>query len=288
MVMRAVSIQDVVNWHQKLIELEVTGACEDPNFLKPFHFVMLGLAILRIAPGGVQLADHLRDYANRMRLWEACGLAPPNQVNERDPAGRFVPLNRVVTAQDVDIVATELMALLQNGNPTMETRESIEIMLLEILGNAPHHMEDPNASAMACGQLWVNGDRAQFAIADNGIGLRNSLARNPALHQRLQNENSCALAAEYGITSKPGCNHSGYGLTLARDLARKSNGVLLLISGNEAVKFSHNAVTTRNLEQAFPGFLAIFEWKLSEPLSCGDVYGDWPLPEGLTNDDLDM
>src|SRR3546814_2403799 len=79
---------------------------------------------------------------------------------------------------------------------------------------------DDGLHGFVCAQTWYRDSRAQVAIADSGIGIRSSLTESLDLAKRLAKQNACELATEYGISSKLGRGHAGYGLTLARDLAR--------------------------------------------------------------------
>ncbi|WP_234409370.1 hypothetical protein, partial [Ideonella sp. B508-1] len=125
-------------------------------------------------------------------------------------------------------------------------------------------------------------------LADAGIGVRRSLAGNPDLADRLRTENSCSLASEFGITSKPGKGHAGYGLALTRQLLEKAGGRLILVSGDEAFQVNGSRTSDVPIPTAWGGTLAVLEWKTDRPMRLRDVYDSWPLPKGYEDDDFDF
>ena len=127
---------------------------------------------------------------------------------------------------------------------------------------------------------------AQIAIADLGIGIRQSLASNTTVVSELENANACELASRYGVTSKPE-HHSGYGLALARELMTRSGGQFMVFSGGEAYVSGNHGDNSVAMPAEWPGTLILLEWKLDRPLRVLDVYRDWPLPEGIDDDDVD-
>jgi hypothetical protein len=85
--------RNVVHWIEELENIS-TGSCMNPNFLKPFHFVTLGLAAKQNDISLLELPAELVTYASRMKLWQSVDMLPPCQVNERAPDGRFLPIHR--------------------------------------------------------------------------------------------------------------------------------------------------------------------------------------------------
>ena len=90
------------------------------------------------------------------------------------------------------------------------------------------------------------------------------------------------------MTGKRGGGHSGYGLTLARDLLAGNRGKLIIISGREAATWINGQVYTKILANQWDGTLVIFEWRIDQPLDTSTVYEAWPNPEGMDDDDFDF
>src|SRR5438093_12270053 len=90
--MQPSSTRDVASWLRGLATLFRQRMCDGPEFLRPFHFVMLALEAKRHGARRLTLPNNLQQYAARMSLWGAVGLDPPCDVGRRNPAGRFLPV----------------------------------------------------------------------------------------------------------------------------------------------------------------------------------------------------
>src|SRR3546814_10753817 len=156
-----------------------------------------------------------------------------------------------------------------------DTRENLYIMLAELLGNCHHHARtDDGLHGLACAQTWYRDSRAQVAIADSGIGIRSSLTESRDVAKRLAKQNACELATKYGISSKLGRGHAGYGLTLARYLAQQTPGSMLFVqSCKEAIMVANRKVSViSDFDHEIPSTLVVFEWDMSKRLDLEHVY----------------
>jgi len=221
-----------------------------------------------------------------MGIFEAAGLEPPRIPRGRDPDGRFLPAMALREDANPASLAGDLRRIADNQGVDEQTVTSLETTLIEILGNCLHHGESRDeVTALTAAQAWPKGSLAQIAIADLGIGMRDSLAANPSLEPG--DQNACELASQYGVTSKPE-GHSGYGLTLGRELMERNGGQFLLASRDELfIARDDGYIRERALPQ-WPGTLVVLEWRLDRPLNVRDVYDAWPLPEGFSHDDFDL
>jgi len=164
------------------------------------------------------------------------------------------------------------------------------VALTEILGNCfAHAAVTPNCKGMTCAQTWPRGNLVQIAVVDPGIGIRASLSENDRLKPRLSKENACELATELNVTGKPNAGHSGYGLTVAKELMAHNGGNFVLMSGTEAYRRQADREIRRDLPGAsWHGTIVVLEWRTDRPLDIGAVYESWPLPEGMTYEDFDL
>ncbi len=127
----------------------------------------------------------------------------------------------LINRHSLEDLSDKLVELFARGNVNSDTLSALGTMLREVIDNCYSHANVLDGVAGAvCAQVWIGGGKGQIAIADNGIGIRGSLAQNPLLLHRLTLENGCKLATEYEVTSKPGMGHSGYGLTVVKKIAR--------------------------------------------------------------------
>jgi anti-sigma regulatory factor (Ser/Thr protein kinase) len=278
---RFTSIDDVTWWIDQVASGDTSPRFDGPTFLRPFHFAVLAGHVHRRGARELHVPTRLEVYASRMHLWQAIDLACPRSVRERDPAGRFHPLTPIRVEDDADAVAEAIRAIFSaSGTTDPATLRAIEIVISEIAGNCFHHASNrPGIRGLVCAQTWPNGNLAQLVMADVGVGIRTSLARNPENHPRLATSNAPQLATEYGVTGNP-VGHSGYGLTLARQLMERHGGNLVVVSGKEAFCAAAHGANVRDLPRGWQGTIVVIEWKPNRPLDVTPIYRSWPDSEG--------
>ena len=284
--MKQTTLEEISDWLGALGQLQETGKCRSPDFWKPFHFVTLALAAKQWGLARLGLPDEFKSYAARMELWEAAGTEPPYQVNKFSAQGRFLPVQALADSARVDESANRLAEIMA-AHCSEKSQSSLRVTLTELLNNCYDHAEPQTALfGLACAQSWPRGKLAQIAIADAGLGIRDTLGQNNALLSRLHRENACALATEYGVTGKPNHHHSGYGLTLARQVLENNGGNLVVISGTESASCRRGQLCAKNDLRSWIGTLVVLEWRTDHPLDVEAVYESWPLPEGMTHEDF--
>lgn len=286
--MHGISAQKIIDWLKELEKIQ-TGRLTCPNFLKPFHLITLGLSIQKARLENFRLPKKLEGYAIRMGLWDALNISPPYNVPRRPEEGRFIPIHGFCgrkDGKDENDISCRLSNLTKkhfSANPANET--ALNNCLSEIINNFFDHANVDTQPCLLAAQSWPRSNRVQIAITDVGIGIRESLSTNPDLSDKLHESNACKIASEYGVTSKPTEGHSGYGLTLAKDLMNGCNGTYLLLSNNEY--FSPNMPESASTMNFFwQGTLLILEWNTTKQLDIGSVYEKWPTSEGFDEDDF--
>lgn len=280
--MQFTTLWDIEAAVQCVDQLAQTGSTAMPRFWRPFHFVVLGMALKRCGAAGLRIPDDLTAYAARMHLWQAIGLEPPIRVNESDAVGRFHPLVPLIDQEAVEETSTDLVQIFRRVAP--DSINSAEVVVQELLGNCFAHAELAGFHGLACAQYWAQGRKAQIAIGDGGIGVRASLGQNPEYADVLARQNSCELATGYEVTSKPGRGHSGYGLTLARQLIEQNGGTFFLVSHDEYFYSKQGSIASGRMRNPLRGTLAVLEWHTDIPLNVGQVYDSWPATEGADDD----
>lgn len=283
------SHHDVSNWLMQLHELEKTASCNCPSFLKPIHLGTITHVLRRNSAISVGLPDKLTSYANTMNLWGALGLESPMGPVKRAPAGKYIPLQLLQDENDVDIVTASVVEIFSSVCKDGDTLNAVDTMLRELIGNCFAHSEaKDDLYGVICGQVWPAGGKAQIVIVDSGVGIRGSLKQNSDLFAKLYESNACELATQYGITSKPGRGHSGYGLAVARKLMEQGGGSLYVGSYEEYYALNNGIHVSSNKQPTWHGTLLVMEWDLSKKLDIKSVWSSFPQPEGYEDDDFDF
>lgn len=289
---RETKLGDLAGWHKRLKQLKETQQCSSPRFLLPFHFVTMALMLKEEGAGHVRLSPQVEEYAAKLKLWEAIGLVGPEYVQGKPTGSRYHEITPLTSLQTVDQSAGALASMLTHDGArgSKDLQNDVFTMLLELLGNCYHHARAGDGlHGLACAQTWYNDTRAQFAIADTGIGIRASLWESEDLRPRLRKENACAMACELGVSSKLGVGHAGYGLAIAKDMAMQTpNSTLFVQSCREAILIENRKITEiSNFDYALQGTLVVFEWDLKQPLDLANVYEQWPTNDNGDGDDDD-
>jgi anti-sigma regulatory factor (Ser/Thr protein kinase) len=287
--MQSTTHGDVERWLNDLELLRTTHACAGPKFVKPFQLATLAHMLRQQNPGSLTLPEKIAPYADTMNLWGALGIQSPFTVKNRSAPGRYHPITLLQDERTIDVTANDLAVLFKSVCGNARTIDGVQTMMRELIGNCYAHSEAKDGVyGVICAQVWNGGRKAQICLADTGIGIRGSLGQNDSLADRLRAENCCALATEYGVTSKPGKGHQGYGLAVARGLLEQNRGLLYVRSGYEG--FCLSAGVGRNFAAPLQwnGTLLVIEWNLDEPMDIGQVYRGFPLPEGMSDDDFDF
>lgn len=139
--------------------------------------------------------------------------------------------------------AKELTSILiREGNTNL--LKTIQYCIREILRNIFEHASTD--SAWICGQYWPSKKRAEIAILDEGIGIKNSLSKNK--YYNPQNDKDAILKSlEPGVSCMYGVkqskesewNNSGYGLYMTKSIC-SNIGRFMIISGKKALFFKKN------------------------------------------------
>lgn len=175
------------------------------------------------------------DYIWRMRLFDFVDTDYQPARQEHEEAGRFLPLRRVSTSNDIREVVGSISALLHlEENP--DSLAAVQYCVSELLRNVIEH-SGSEGGAIICAQNYVDADpgRVAIAVADCGIGIREHLGRvhGEALHDDLT---ALSLAMQPGVTgAQPGLygtpDNAGAGLFITRSIAKGTGGYYLLASG---------------------------------------------------------
>ncbi len=289
--MRSTSIKELHTWLASLQGLVETKSCKSPEFLRPFHLVSLAITLKQNNATKFQLPANLSGYASRMKLWEAVGLVNPLPLHqETDASGRFLPIEALTSRDKVNECSERLARITTNAKLDESSRKSLDTSVSELIDNCYAHAGiSESLHGVACAQFWANGFLAQIAIADDGIGIRQSLenAETTDVRDRVSDANACELATELGVTSKPS-GHAGYGLALARQMLENNGGTLIVCSGQEWFITTGGICKSGSMGVNWNGSLIVCEFNTNRPLSTGDVYAKWAPVRGYEHDDFDF
>jgi anti-sigma regulatory factor (Ser/Thr protein kinase) len=169
-----------------------------------------------------------------MRLFEHLHIDPGQRIAEREEAGRFIPITRVTSNDELKHVITNLIPLLHADE---HVADPIKYVVSELGRNALEHSRSP-VGAFMCAQYYRDLQRLSIGVADAGVGMLGSMARS---HPVNTSEDAILLALQPGITGvtrRIGGNESnaGAGLYFTKSIAALSRNYFFIYSGNAMFK----------------------------------------------------
>lgn len=186
------------------------------------------------------LADTHATYAARMKLFQHLGISFVPAMDEKEEAGRFMPITNVKSADDVNKIIGNVSALLHLDKEP-NGLAALRYCISELVRNVLEHSGSPEG-AYVCAQRYVgNGlKRVSIAVADCGAGILAHLSK-PYPEVKGNDMLALSLAMRPGITGAAtemygAPNNAGVGLFFTRAIAKATGGYFVLISGNAAFR----------------------------------------------------
>lgn len=204
------------------------------------------------------------NYLARMKLFDHLGVPYEGKIQEREEAGRFMPLAQVKTAMDLQTVIGNVSAVLHlDKDPN--SLSAVQYCVSELVRNVLEH-SGSQEGAWVCAQRYLkdkNSSCVTIAVADCGYGIAEHLSNR---YPQARNDDMIALqlAMQPGITgAESGLyggapNNAGAGLFMTRAIAKATGGYFVLISGKAAFRLNREKKVT-------PNNLSIFHDAFNEP-----------------------
>ena len=218
------------------------------TFFRPFAIVYLGMFLRHHSYCGkkclVALPNNItaKGYLTRQNFWERFNFS--HETIEREQLNRITTstsLNDIVDIENTNTIAEEVEMQVKNVlllNHVKTSIPDVANIACELVDNFARHSRE--ILAVFHMQYYPNRNEIALAIADCGIGIRNSLSSNPQYAYLASEPHHVAAlkAFEPGVT----CSEGGMGLTEVRDGITNLNGKLLLSTGDEYVTIDKERV----------------------------------------------
>ena len=181
------------------------------------------------------------------------------EERRRHNPGTLQELINFHTEEEIPGIIRRISEILENQGYRLRERVAICSTLSEVCANAAEHGVS-SFGAYAAVQAYhhiVSGSRRRgeevlIAIADGGVGVRETLSRNPKYAEETATDNEALRhALEMGVSGTGEIGRGG-GLALVAGIAARSGGSLSLRSGTGRVTVYESRKNSRNVPQ-FPG-----------------------------------
>ena len=210
----------------------------------------------RDVPAYLERMNFFRLFGGRVRT--NADVASLEERRRHNP-GTLQELVNFHTEQEIPGIIERISEILENQGYRLKERVAICSVLSEVCANAAEHGSS-SFGAYAAVQAYhhiVSGPRRRgeevlVSIADGGVGVRETLSRNPKYAEQTTTDNDALrLALEMGVSATGEIGRGG-GLALVARIAADSGGSLSLRSGTGRVTVYENRKNSRNVPE-FPG-----------------------------------
>lgn len=234
------------NAPRKFLENDFFGFTEDKTAFIKFH-----PAFVYLQPFAISMLAAWADYCNQVGvrvetenikasgveyLWRM-GLLKYVQPDykstrtEHEPSGRFIPLTKVATSEDLRKFISDLVPLLHLDS--VDKANAVRYCISEMTRNVLEHAGG-NCSAFVSAQFFKDAQRVSIGVADTGVGILSTLKGKygvaddgTAIIEAMKPGISGTSANMYG--SK---DNAGAGLFFTKSIADFTGEYFVLLSGN--------------------------------------------------------
>lgn len=244
----------------------------DLEWVEPFGMLYFGLWLKRIReerkPTRFSAANYQQHgYPAHMGFFQILGLNFGNSPGEASGSNQYVPINsleldelrreaagKYEEVQDVIERKADDFARLLTRETGTDLQITLTYALREVLRNVVEHSNSDRI--WFAGQHWQAKNQVELVVADQGIGIRQSLKRNPTLSIS-SDEQALRLALKPGIsgvayrgspqTRLGHWSNSGYGLFMTSSLC-SLGGQFLIGSGTASLLMEEHSETPLSME----------------------------------------
>lgn len=202
----------------------------------------------------------------------------PHWEEIRDDSPTILGCESFAGIEGVDRVTAGLaQKLMLHTDWSSSSLKSLAGMIFELSENVIQHSQA--AGGVAVLRMRPAEQRISLAIADNGIGVRESLARNPEFRDISGDLAAIVKAMGARTTGEPGTG-GGMGLFLARCLVRSNGGTFTVRSG-KACREEGDAVSDSTALPSLHGTLISVEARTDVPFDYDEAVASRLSPGGV-------
>ena len=233
----------------------------DTTFIRPVGVVSFLATMERLAMLPVKhnlcfllpKSEDVRIYLRQAGVFDAMreycsfqGEQPEEIIPERPPVRPMVSCTHFRTDSEVEELGakleerfrTELFGIASILQPCYE-------IFSELAMNILYHAESKGGYVLAQRYNYSSGPVIDIAVADCGIGIRASLAKNPDIAPLNSDPDAISLALEEGVTSLNQSNR-GYGLSHVTDRVNTAKDRIMVIRSGHGIMTLQGDGTVRS------------------------------------------
>jgi anti-sigma regulatory factor (Ser/Thr protein kinase) len=169
-----------------------------------------------------------------MGLFRLLGIETDMDIVEHEPAGRFIPLTRIINSQELTRFITEIIPLL-HLDP--KQADSIKYVVSELVRNVFEHSQSEKGAIVAA-QYYKKSNTIRIGIVDTGVGIKKTINNVYPAKTHLEAIRLALMPGITGTTKKIGGTeyNAGAGLFFIKSIAQVNREFFMIYSGNAIYK----------------------------------------------------
>lgn len=173
-------------------------------------------------------------YLQRMGLFALLNSDPGMTITEHEPAGRFIPLTQIYSADELTRFITDMVPLL-HLDP--EPAQTIGYVVSELVRNVIEHADSPHG-AFVCAQYYKKSNTIRLGIADTGRGIKKAIGQSYTVASDMEAIKLALWPGITGTTRREGGSeqNAGAGLFFIKSIAWVNRDFFVIYSGTAMYK----------------------------------------------------
>lgn len=205
--------------------------------IHPVVLCMVAILGLRTRPEYItceRLEAKSKHYLQRMGLFALLQIKAEKNIVEHEPAGRFIPLTRITSSQELTRFLTDIIPLL-HLDP--EHADSIKYVVSELIRNVLEHAESEQG-AIVSAQYYKKSNTIRIGIVDGGVGIKKTINNAYPAKTHLEAIQLALMPGITGTTQRIGGTeyNAGAGLFFIKSIAQINREFFMIYSGNAMYK----------------------------------------------------
>lgn len=182
-------------------------------------------------------SPNIDTYISRMDFYNLLEIERMESFMRHDEHGRFIPIKNINYKMNYEL-QEEIMTILNNKcKLSKEMYYTMDWAFNELLDNIIEHAESDTGGYFAA-QVYSNTKRIEMCIVDNGIGIPNSLKKNPK-YQEYEEYDCMVCSLNKGATKGTG---QGNGLYYTKRFIEHCNSAMNIYSNKYFLNCTQNGL----------------------------------------------
>lgn len=187
-----------------------------------------------------------KHYLARMGLFHMLNIKSDISIVEHEAAGRFIPLTKIQTSNELSQFITEIVPLLHMGQDEAQT---VGYVISELVRNVLEH-SFAKQGAILCAQHYKKTNSIRIGIADRGVGIKKTINKSYNAETDMDAIRLALSPGVTGVTRAEGGNeqNAGAGLFFIKSIASVNRDFFAIYTGNGFYKLLKKSKQTHSLK----------------------------------------